>query len=346
MLPPDRDEHWMQLALAEARLGLGVTSPNPAVGAVLVAGSKLLAKGHHRSAGEPHAEIECLTNYSGVIPRDAVLYVTLEPCSTTGRTGPCTNAIVAADVKTVVIGATDPNPKHRGRGVDLLRERGVEVRAGVLADECATLNEAFNKWIQTGRPFVIAKCGMTLDGRLTASPNEGRWLTSAAARTHSHILRSQVDAILIGAATLRNDNPRLTARGVRARKQPVRVVLTRSGRLPRDRHLFTDAGSQRTLVFHDIAVEDVLDELGEKEMTSVLIEGGGEILGQALDARVIDKVQIYLAPVFTGGPTVAFAAKGAASTAQSARLERVTYERITDDVCVIGYPAPGLGEPE
>lgn len=346
MLHPDPDEHWMRVALAEARLGLGVTSPNPAVGSLLVAGSKLLAKGHHRSAGEPHAEIECLTNYGGVIPKHAVLYVTLEPCSTTGRTGPCTSAIVAAGVRTVVIGATDPNPKHRGGGVALLRECGVDVRAGVLADECSALNEAFNKWIQTRRPFVIAKCGMTLDGRLTAAPAERRWLTSAAARAHSHVLRSQVDAILIGAATLRKDNPRLTARGVRARKQPVRVVLTRSGHLPRDRHLFTDAGSHRTLVFRDIAIEDVLGDLGEKEITSVLIEGGGEILGQALDARVIDKVQIYLAPVFTGGPTVAFAGAGAASTAQGARLEKVTYERIADDVCVIGYPVTDSGEPE
>lgn len=334
----ESDEHWMELALAQARLGLGTTSPNPAVGALLIDHGKILAQGYHREAGKSHAELTCLDNFGRSVPKAATLYVTLEPCSTTGRTGPCTSAIVAAGVKKVVLGATDPNPQHRGRGVQLLRDAGVDVRTGILAEECTALNEAYNKWIQTRRPFVIAKCGMSLDGRLTRPPHESRWITGAPARRHSHRLRAQVDAILIGAETLRADNPRLTVRGSEKMKQPWRVVLTRSGGLPSDRHLFADRYADRTLVFTDSPIDAVLEELGAKEITSVLIEGGGDVLGQALDAKVIDKVHLYVAPLFTGGPTIAFAGTGVGSTAEAPRLRDVRYERIGDDICITGYP--------
>ena len=224
----------MRAALAEARRGIGRASPNPAVGAVLVRGQRVISRGYHRASGLPHAEIECLAAAPRGSLRSATLYVTLEPCSTIGRTPPCTDAIVRAGVGRVVIGATDPNPLHSGRGIDQLRAAGIKVTTGVLAAECSRLNEAFNKWIVTGKPFVIAKCGMSLDGRLTRAPNEGRWLTGPAARRHAMQLRAQVDAILIGAETLRRDNPRLTTRGIRGARQPWRVVLSRSGKLPRD----------------------------------------------------------------------------------------------------------------
>src|SRR5882762_11409586 len=201
-------ERFMRSALAGARKSIGQTSPNPAVGAVLVIGNRIVSRGHHRRAGSAHAKIECLRSFRRKVPKTATLYVTLEPCSTKGRTGACTNEIIRAGVKSVVIGATDPNPRHRGRGVEILREAGIEVRTGVLAEECALLNETFNKWIATGIPFVMAKCGMSLDGRLTRPTREGRWITSAAARRHSHRLRGLVDAILVGAETVRNDNPR------------------------------------------------------------------------------------------------------------------------------------------
>ena len=239
----------MWAALAEARKGLGRVSPNPAVGAILVQHGRVRASGYHRATGLPHAEIECLAAAPSGSLRSATLYVTLEPCSTTGRTPPCTQAIVRAGVGRVVIGATDPNPLHGGRGIDELRAAGIKVTAGVLEEECARLNEAFNKWIVTGKPFVIAKCGMSLDGRLTRSPNEGRWLTSPAARRHARQLRAEVDAIIIGAETLRQDNPRLTVRGSKDARQPWRVVLSRSGKLPRSAHLFTDRFAERTLVF-------------------------------------------------------------------------------------------------
>ena len=331
-------ERFMRAALAEARRGLGFTSPNPAVGAVLVIGNKIVARGHHRRAGAPHAEVECLAQFKRAIPKSAVLYVTLEPCSTTGRTGPCTEAIRAAGLSKIVVGTIDPNPRHAGRGLELLRDAGADVRTGILAEECAELNASYNKWIETGLPFVIAKCGMSLDGRLTAPPGEAQWLTSAASRRHAQTLRSQVDAILVGAETVRADNPRLTARAARAPKQPWRIVLSRSGKLPGRSRIFTDRFADRTKVYGQTKLERLLRQLGREEITSVLLEGGGDILGQALDARLIDQVQIYLAPVFCGGPTVAFGAAGVDSTAGAARLTRIRYETIGHDLWVTGYP--------
>ena len=333
-----RDEKFMRAALNEAKKALGQTSPNPAVGAVLVVGSRIVARGHHRGAGRDHAEVECLRDFTAPVPKRATLYVTLEPCSTEGRTSPCTDAILQAGVRNVVVGAIDVNPHHSGKGIVRLRNAGVRVRAGVLADECAQMNEAFNKWIVTGRPFVIAKCGMSLDGRLTRPADESRWITGHSARRHAHQLRTMVDAILVGAQTVRADNPRLTVRGVRSARQPWRVVLTRSGKLPQRAHLFSDRGASRTLVYRRKSLAAVLKDLGERGVTSVLIEGGGEVLGEALDARVIDKVHLYLGPILTAGPIIAFPGRGAETAASSLRLQRVSYERVGQSVCVKGYP--------
>jgi diaminohydroxyphosphoribosylaminopyrimidine deaminase/5-amino-6-(5-phosphoribosylamino)uracil reductase len=239
----------------------------------------------------------------------------------------------------LVIGALDPNPRHAGRGIELLQKAGLEVRTGVLAAECSELNEAFNKWIQTRRPFVIAKCGMSLDGRLTASPSDSRWLTSAASRRHAHRLRARVDAILVGAETVRADDPRLTVRGVPGSRQPWRIVLSRSGSVPAKARLLNDRFADRTLIIRETDLDLLLADLGAKEITSVLIEGGGQVLGQALDQRLIDKIQVYVAPVLTGGPIVAFAGAGASSSRGAPRLDRVRYEKIGQDICVTGYPA-------
>jgi diaminohydroxyphosphoribosylaminopyrimidine deaminase/5-amino-6-(5-phosphoribosylamino)uracil reductase len=342
----DREAEFMRAALAEAQRGVGLTSPNPAVGAVLVIDGKIVARGHHRRAGAPHAEMECLARFGRALPRKATLYVTLEPCSTTGRTPPCTNALVEAGLKHLVVGVLDPNPKHSGRGIDWLKKQGVDVRAGVLAEECAKLNPAYNKWIRTRVPFVIAKCGMSLDGRLTAPPGESQWLTSPRSRKHAHILRDRVDAILIGAETVRSDDPRLTVRGKRGASQPWRVVLSASGKLPASAKIFRDRFADRTLVYGKTRLSTLLRELGSREITSVLIEGGGEILGQALDEQLIDLVQIYVAPVFTGGPTVAFARSGAGSTQEAPRLGDIRYEKIGGDLCVSGNPIYARASPE
>lgn len=337
-----RNEKFMRIALNEAKKALGQTSPNPAVGAVLVIDNQIVSKGHHREAGRAHAEIECLRDFGAFVPARATLYVTLEPCSTTGRTAPCTDAIIRAGLKNVVVGATDLNPQHSGRGIVELRNAGVRVRNGILAEECTQLNEAFNKWIVTGQPFVIAKCGMSLDGRLTRRLNESRWITGRDARRDVHQLRACVDAVLVGAETVRADNPRLTVRGVRGTRQPWRVVLTRSDQLPRHARVFSDKFAQRTLIYKRKSLSFVLKDLGKRGITSVLIEGGGEVLGEALDKRVIDKVQIYLGPILTGGPVLAFPGEGAAKTANALRLRDIEYQRIGQTISLRGYPdVPG-----
>jgi diaminohydroxyphosphoribosylaminopyrimidine deaminase / 5-amino-6-(5-phosphoribosylamino)uracil reductase len=331
-------EQFMRAALREARKGLGKTSPNPAVGAVLVANGRIIARGHHRAAGEPHAEVECLRQFRGRVPAKSALYVTLEPCSTLGRTNPCTDVIIRSGVKTIVIGAVDPNPKHQGRGLEVMKSAGINVVSGVLAEECTVLNESFNKWIVTRRPFVIAKCGMSLDGRLTRKARESRWITTQAARRHVQHLRAQVDAILVGAETVRTDNPRLTVRGRRGATQPWRVVLTRSGNLPSRARLFCDRFKERTLIYKKKSLSSVLADLGKQNITSVLIEGGGQILGQALDSALIDKMEIYVGGMLTGGPTIAFPGRGCTATSRAGHLERVSYTNLDGTVCVAGYP--------
>src|SRR5881409_1767594 len=333
-----RDEQFMRAALNEAKKTLCQTSPNPAVGAILVIDNQIVAKGHHLGAGRDHAEIECLRDFGARVPARATLYVTLEPCSTAGRTAPCTDAIIKAGIKNVVVGAADVNPRHSGKGIKQLRNAGVKVRDGVLVDECGRLNEAFNKWIVSGRPFVIAKCGMSLDGRLTRPAGDPRWITDRSARRHANKLRARVDAVLVGAETVRMDNPRLTVRGVRRARQPWRIVLTRSGKLTRSAHLFSDRFASRTLIYRRKSLPTVLKNLGKRGITSVLIEGGGEVLGQALDARLIDKVQLYLGPILSGGPVIAFPGRGAENTGNALHLQRVSYRRIGQNVCITGYP--------
>jgi diaminohydroxyphosphoribosylaminopyrimidine deaminase/5-amino-6-(5-phosphoribosylamino)uracil reductase len=328
----------MRAALNEAKKALGQTSPNPAVGALLVVGDRIISRGHHRGVGHEHAEVECLRAFGSPPPVRATLYVTLEPCSTEGRTRPCTDAILQAGVRNVVVGAVDVNPRHFGKGIVQLRNAGVRVREGVLADECAEINEAFNKWIVTGWPFVIAKCGMSLDGRLTRRAGESHWITGSAVRRHAHRLRAQVDAILVGAKTVRADNPRLTVRGVRGARQPYRVVLTRSRKLPQRAHMFSDRFRSQTLIYRGKPLAFVLKHLGERGVTSVLMEGGGEMLGQALHARLIDKVQLYFGPILTGGPVIAFPGPGAKNAANGLFLKRVSYQHIGQSVCITGYP--------
>ena len=337
------DEKFMRAALREAERGLGHTSPNPAVGAVIVRGGRIVARGFHRRAGEAHAEIEAIRALKNpALAKGATIFVTLEPCSTHGRTPPCCDALIRAGFARVVIGAIDPNPKHAGRGVAILRDAGIDVSTGVLAAECAALNRAFNKWIVTRMPWVIAKAGLSLDGRLTRPPGEGQWLTSAASRAHAMRLRAHADAILIGAGTLRADDPRLTIRGVPGftRKQPWRIILTRRGRLPKTAHVFTDAHRDRTLVFRNKSLRTVLRDLGRRGVVSVLIEGGGTVLGDAFDRRLVDEVHFYIAPLLCGGPHV-IAGRGAVSTAASVSIREARYERIGGDLHVSGLAAYG-----
>ena len=330
------DIKFLRAALLEAARGSGQTRPNPAVGAVVVKKNRILARGWHRAAGCPHAEIEALRALKNISDaRGATLYVTLEPCSTHGRTPPCTQAIIAAGIRRVVYGARDPNPSHAGRADRILKKAGVAVTRGILAKECALLNEAWNKWIATGFPFVVAKAGMSLDGCI-ASPPGRRWITSEEARLDAMRLRAACGAILVGGETVRADNPRLTIRGIPSASQPWRAIWTRSGKLPRTSHLFTDEFREKTLVYKNVPLREVLKDLGAKGVESVLIEGGGHTLGEAFDQRLVDRVVFYVAPTLIGGGVPAIAGRGAGSNEEGLRLNDATYQRIGPDLKIEG----------
>ena len=324
------DEEFMREAIREARKGAGATHPNPAVGAVIVSGQTIVAKGWHRATGSPHAEIEALKR-ARQRARGATLYVTLEPCSTQGRTPPCTRAIIEAGLARVVYGATDPNRKHSGRAAALLSPAGIEVHAGVLAGPCAALNPEWNKWISTGMPYVIAKAAMTLDGRIN-SPPESRWITSEASRQDAMKLRGRVQAILVGGGTVRVDDPQLTVRGISPSTQPLRVVWTRSGQLPASAKIFTDEYRDRTIVLRGISLGSALRELGSREIASVLIEGGGRVLGEAFDASLVDEVCFYMAPILVGGAIPITSGRGVRDNEHAVRLNSVQFKRIGSEV--------------
>ena len=344
--PDKTDQRWMHLALQEAQRGVGLTSPNPPVGAVVVRDGTLLGSGFHRKAGGPHAEIEALPAALSASPRHvkgATIYITLEPCSTQGRTPPCTQSLIQSEVARVVYGAGDPNPKHAGRADEILRQHGIEVTSGVLREECEDLIRPFAKWVTTGLPYVIAKAGQSLDGRITRPPGESQWLTNEAARAHGRRLRQRVDAIIIGAETLRRDNPKLTLRAVDPTEkiQPWRVILSRSGDLPRESIVFTDEHKDRTFVLPSMEFDEVLKELARREITCVLVEGGGFVLGQAFRGGFVDEAHWYLAPRFCGGGRPAL---DGPPLERSVAMKHVQILPLGDNVLISGYPVYGEEE--
>jgi diaminohydroxyphosphoribosylaminopyrimidine deaminase/5-amino-6-(5-phosphoribosylamino)uracil reductase len=295
----------MRVALREAAKAVGLTSPNPPVGCVIVKGGKILARGHHRRAGGPHAEIEAMQDLKARALQGSTVYVTLEPCSSQGKTPPCVSAIKRAGIARVVYGSKDPNPENNGRAGRILRGCGIKVEGGVLRERCDAVIRPWSKFISTGMPWVIAKAATSLDGRLTRPGNEGQWLSSEASRADAGKLRGEVDAILIGAGTLRNDDPALTLRDRaalrRGKGQPLRVVLSRSGRLPKKAQMFTDAHRDSTLVYRGRTLRAVLKDLAIKHgCASVMIEGGGKLLGDAFAKRLVDEACLYIAPIFCG----------------------------------------------
>ena len=336
------DEYFMQLALEEARKGVGLTCPNPPVGAVIVRDGKVIAKGWHQKAGEPHAEREAIKNavVNGVESFEgATIYVTLEPCSTCGRTGACTDAILEKGFGRVVYGARDVNPDHVGAADRVLEAGGVEVVSGVLAKECEVLIRGFGKRIVTGLPWVIAKSAMSLDGRITRPDGEGQWLTGEEARAEAHSIRAEVDAIVVGGKTVRRDNPCLTIRGEAYREekvQPWRVVLTQSGKknLPLDASIFTDEAKDRTLLYEDVSLEESLRKLGDLGCNSVLLECGGVLMRQFLDLDLVDEVAVFFAPMLTGGGDFGFGV--GAHLQKSLALEEMKVKQVGDDVLFRG----------
>ncbi len=326
------DRAWMQLAIREARKGLGRTSPNPGVGAVVVKDHRLIATGYHHQAGTPHAEVHAL-RAAGEKTRGATIYVTLEPCNHTGRTPPCTQAILASGISRVVVGMLDPNPLVAGGGCKTLAAQGLEVTQGVLVEECRSLNRPFIKQVTTGLPWVIMKAGMSLDGRLALASGQCAWITNEQSRRQVHRLRDRVDAILIGSGTALSDDPALTTRlPGRWGRDPLRVILDTALRLPPTARMLQQASSAATWIFcgpdadakraaalieagavikqvrldgaGQLDLEAVLCELGRVQLTSVLVEGGSRVHGAFLRAGLVDEVNIFVAPIFIGADGV------------------------------------------
>jgi diaminohydroxyphosphoribosylaminopyrimidine deaminase/5-amino-6-(5-phosphoribosylamino)uracil reductase len=327
------DEGFMRLALEEAARALGGTAPNPAVGAVIVKGGKVIAKGYHHAAGLPHAEIDAIRKLTPAQVRDASIYITLEPCSSHGKTPPCTEAIIAAGITRVIYGATDPDKRHRGRATMILRKAGIEVVEGVLPEECAALNSHWNHRNATGMPWVIAKAGMSLDGRIDSPPHR-RWITSSASRKEAMRLRTTVEAILVGGGTVRTDDPSLTIRGIKLGKrhpQPWRVIWSKSGKIPKSCKLLTDHHRNRTIILKGMTLRAALKELARRGISSILIEGGGRTHGEAFRKNLVDEVCFFIAPVIQGGKVPAVSGHIA-----PAHLQDVTYTKIESDVKISG----------
>ena len=356
------DEIFMREALRIARHAEGRTSPNPLVGAVVVRKGKIVAEGWHRKAGTPHAEIHAL-NMAGELAHGATLYVTLEPCSHFGRTPPCVQAIVAAGISRVVAAIGDPNPKVAGHGVKLLQAAGVEVTVGVLEDEARRLNEVFLKWVTRKLPFVTLKFACSLDGKIATSAGESQWISCEESRTFSHHLRDINDAILIGVGTALTDNPSLTTRLVDG-KNPVRIIVDSNARLPLTANVVTDRQARTIVAVTNNAPRDkvsalrmrgveiiragngehvdlniLMRELAEREITSVLVEGGGTINFAMLEAGLVDKIFAFVAPKIIGSSNALTAVEGAgfAKLSDAVTLKNFAAERLGDDLLLTSY---------
>lgn len=357
----------MEQALCLAGQARGKVSPNPAVGAIVVRDGEVVGKGYTQPPGSAHAEVVALRQ-AGEATRGSTMYVTLEPCCRQGRTPPCSRAIIEAGVDEVHLAMMDPNPLICGKGEDELRRNGVRTIVGEHEDAARQIVEAHARYITCGLPFVTAKFAMSLDGKIATRSGDSRWITGEESRRHVHRLRRETDAIMVGVNTVLSDDPRLTARhgsdGVECEQQPLRVVVDTGARTPATARVF--AGPGKTLVAAgrepDAAQADSLNKagaevavlplaegrvdlnqllvlLGQREITSLLVEGGGRLLGSLFDSGLVDKVIAFIAPMIIGGEaaTTAVGGSGVARIADSLRLERVTSRVLDGDVMVTGY---------
>ena len=359
---------FMRRALDLAKRATGRTRPNPLVGAVVVKDGQVIGEGYHQKAGTPHAEVHALIA-AGENARGATIYVTLEPCCHWGRTPPCTAALINAGIAEVYIAETDPNPKVAGKGVRQLEEAGLHVHVGLCAQAAADLNEIYRKYIQTGMPFVILKTAMSLDGKIATTSGESQWITSEASRQHGHEIRDMVDAILVGRGTVERDNPALTTRlQDRHGQDAIRVVLDSQARTPTDARIFnaeSDAGviiavtsdapagnitalekagaeviTVPTADGNRVCFKRLMEMLGNREITSVLVEGGGEINASAITAGVVDKVMCFIAPKIIGGQNAPgpIGGEGFPNLSEVPHLQRVRITRMPDaDFLIEGY---------
>ena len=357
------DQFYMNLAIQNAQAMKGQTDPNPLVGSVIVNNNRIVGIGTHLKVGEPHAEIHTI-RMAGDYAKGGTIYVTLEPCSHTGRTGPCARAIVEAGIQKVVIATLDPNPIVAGNGVKMLEDAGIEVVVGVMESESKKMNEVFNKYIVHQKPFLTMKAGSTLDGKIATHKADSKWITSAEAREDVHKLRNEHMAILVGVNTVIEDDPELTTRIPNGRN-PIRIILDSSLRIPLDAKVLTDGQAptwiftathvneavKRELKMRNIKVFsttgidkvdpiDVVRMLGEQQVSSVLLEGGGTIHAAFLEKELVDKVEIYIAPKLVGGsnaPTF-LEGTGVELMKDAVDLKNLQITQIGKDFKFTGYP--------
>lgn len=356
------EQFWMRRALAEAARGRGAVEPNPMVGSVLVRDGRLIAVGHHHRFGGAHAEVDALARAEEEVG-GSTLYVTLEPCCHFGKTPPCTDTIRSSGIARVVAAMADPFPKVAGGGFQVLRESGIDVSVGLLEDEARRLNAPYLKRLIRKRPFVTAKWAMTLDGKIATATGQSRWISGERSRLRVHELRGTMDAIIVGIGTAIADDPALTARPSGPRVS-ARVVLDSQARLPRNSQLVRTAGEIPTIVAvsdrakpddvntlelagceilkfsgcDSIPIHPLLDDLGRRGMTNVLIEGGGRILGAFLDADEIDAIEVFIAPMVEGGPSIhtPMEGRGVAAMDLARRLERHELAVLDGDIHLRG----------
>ncbi len=352
------DEDFMRQALYMARRARGRTSPNPMVGAVLVRDGEIIGEGFHKAAGEPHAEVN-----AAVIAGDitgATLYVTLEPCVHEGRTPPCADFLIEKGIGRAVVAMEDPNPLVAGEGIRKLRAAEIKVDVGLLGDEAREMNEFYIKYVTTGMPFVIAKCGMSLDGKIATRTGESRWVTGDASREMVHHLRNEVDAIMVGSRTVMIDDPTLTTRlPTSGTRDPIRIIIDADEYLDDSRRVFNGDSAAPTWVVvpenRTIAkADDVLHmpggtggvdltalmrELARREITSVLLEGGGTTHASAFEAGIVDKVMFFVAPKIIGGrdAVTPVEGEGPSQMADAVALERMKALPVGDDILIEAY---------
>ncbi|MDH7576497.1 MAG: bifunctional diaminohydroxyphosphoribosylaminopyrimidine deaminase/5-amino-6-(5-phosphoribosylamino)uracil reductase RibD [Bacillota bacterium] len=369
----EKEALLMERALELAALARGKTSPNPLVGAVVVKDGVVVGEGYHRKAGTPHAEVLALQQ-AGEKARNATLYVSLEPCCHYGRTPPCTDVIIRSGIKQIYVATLDPNPLVAGKGIRTLQEAGIDVRVGLLEAEARRLNEAFFKYILSRQPFVTLKVAMSLDGKIATCTGDSQWITGEEARTCVHHLRAENDAIMVGIGTVLSDDPLLTVRLPGEDKKPLRVVVDSILRIPLKARLVLTAREVPTVIATvkgkgppekkellaasgvevwelpeqegRINLSCLMDELGKREVLSVLLEGGSTLNASSLAASIIDKFIFFIAPKIIGGGSAPgpFGGSGFKTLKDAFRISEMRYTKVGEDLMITGYPEKRVEE--
>jgi diaminohydroxyphosphoribosylaminopyrimidine deaminase/5-amino-6-(5-phosphoribosylamino)uracil reductase len=355
--------YFMKLAMKQALKAKGRTSPNPLVGALVVKNGRVAGKGYHEKAGMPHAEIIALGE-AGSKAKGAILYVTLEPCTHFGRTPPCVEAIIKSGVKEVIVGMVDPNPVNNGKGIEILKRNGIKVQAGFLEKELKRMNEAFIKYITKKVPFVTVKVAQSLDGRIATRTGDSKWITSDKSRIYSHRIRQYYDAIMVGSNTVLRDNPKLDAWF--SKKHPVKIIVDSQLSTPRDANIFSKDSrviivtlpakpgqetenrkilSEKAKILEvkekagQINLRDMMKKLAQLEITSIIVEGGGTLIGSLFDDGLADKVLFFISPKVIGGKNAVSSVmgEGISRVDRAIKLKEFKLSRIGEDYLAEGY---------